>query len=95
MGVPVVKFNIDEVAAHFGVSKRTLSEKARAEAERKTAEKMAYNRLINERDWVANGYEPLPNSDGSLSSVSFLKSLNMWPPKGAQRLQNDQDHEQS
>lgn len=62
------------------------AENARAKA--RVAESLAYQRELAERQWRAEGYEPMENSDGSLSSVSFLKSLHRWPPQGAKKIES-------
>lgn len=58
----------------------------RAEAVRRVEERIAADRVFREREWRAEGYEPMPGPDGTLPSVSFLKSIRQWPPKGAEKI---------
>lgn len=39
--------------------------------------------------WRAEGYEPIENADGTISSPKFLQSLHRWPPHGAKQIDEE------
>jgi hypothetical protein len=46
----------------------------------------AGNRKMIEQEWLAGGFEPMPNKDGTLSSPTTLRLVGGWPPQGAKKI---------
>lgn len=78
---------VGELMRELAASMKKPLEEARSDVEeRQMAAAVAQHTAIACAAWRAEGYEPIFNENGGISSPGMLKSMGKWPPAEAKRV---------